>query len=311
GRSPAARERPVSWSFVRLDRGGLHRRLRHRPAHQLRPWRDLHDRRVRGASRLAAVSGGQRVDLDAASDALWGRGGRGRRRPVDGAVRLPTAPQRTTSGAADHRYRGVDLSAGAHPFVLRRHSGLSRLQAGDPVPADRVRHRPGVQHGRSDHPAGGALHPRSTGHLRRSAVRLREQDPARPRDAGHVAGSGHRAADGHQRRQDHHGRVRPGRRACRRGRSRPRSALHQRGLQDGVPGGAQSVHRCCPGRHREHQRRCPRWSGARCGRGDGDVHPRSVRRLRLEGRVGVRTAHLGARLQTAGSAGSEGGGPSM
>ena len=50
---------------------------------------------------------------------------------------------------------------------------------------------------------------------------------------------------------------------------------------------------------------------ARGGRGDGDLHPRPVRRLGLEGRLGLRDLDPGAGVQAAGSARRTGGGPSM
>ena len=44
---PAAGQRPVARGSLRADRRRLHRGLRHRPADQLRPRRDLHDRGLR------------------------------------------------------------------------------------------------------------------------------------------------------------------------------------------------------------------------------------------------------------------------
>ena len=53
-------------------------------------------------------------------------------------------------------------------------------------------------------------------------------------------------------------------------------------------------------------------SGPRGRRGDGDpVHPRPVRRVGVEGRLGLRPAHCRARVQAAGPARREGGGPRM
>ncbi len=69
----------------------------------------------------------------------------------------------------------------------------------------------------------------------------------------------------------------------------PRAALRQHRLPDRLPRRAQGVHRRRARRHRQHQRRRARRPRPRRGRGHGDrVHARAVRRVGLEGRLGVR-----------------------
>ena len=69
------------------------------------------------------------------ADRRHGRLGRGG--PADRAICLPPAAQRTPTGSPDHRHRGVGLSAGVRPAVLRSDPRLPGRQAGHPVPADR------------------------------------------------------------------------------------------------------------------------------------------------------------------------------
>ena len=131
----AVRQRPDPRQHLRPDRAGLHDGLRDPGADQLRPRRDLHDRRLHRADR------GDAALLDRAA-AARGAAARGRRRrglgrgvgPRGRARRLPPAARRAAAGAADQRDRDVDpaaeLRADRADLRLRL---LPRPDPGDPV----------------------------------------------------------------------------------------------------------------------------------------------------------------------------------
>ena len=123
------------------------------------------------------VPGSTRPLWAAAHDADRRHGGRRRGGSADRAVRVPPAAQRAAAGSADHRHRCLGVPAGGRPAVLRPTARLPGLQAGDPVPADRRRHRPGDPDRRGDHPAGRPVHPGDARDLHRVPLLLRQPAP--------------------------------------------------------------------------------------------------------------------------------------
>ena len=148
----AAGQRAVARRALRADRRRLHDGLRHHPADQLRPRRDLHDRGLRRAADLLSCPSGTspsgccRSCWSAAIDRLGRRSAvlieRFAYRPLRNAPRL--APLITAIGVSIFLQEAVRL------LWL---SPAARSQASDPVPADRRRHRSGDPARRAHHPA--------------------------------------------------------------------------------------------------------------------------------------------------------------
>ena len=126
---------------LRAHRAGLHDGLRHHRAHQLRPRRDLHGRRVRRAGFLLTTLGF--TGADQRPGACWSwcwsltsscrcRDGPPRRRHR--ALRLPAAAERAAPGAADHRHRRVVHPPEHHPVWSRpRRRTVPQIYPGQPV----------------------------------------------------------------------------------------------------------------------------------------------------------------------------------
>ena len=213
---PAAGQRADPRIAVRADRRRLHGGLRHRPAHQLRPRRDLHDRRLRGPRHLSCALPGRHLALWVlplmiigaiiASVAVAVLMERFAYRPLRNAPRL--APLITAIGVS------VFLQEAVRLFYPGAKSKL-------PFPQIDVVTGPALQIGGADHPAAGDLHRRRPRHLRRRSSGTSSTAPGRPRHAGRLPGPRHRPADGHQHRPDHRRRLRPRRRPRRRRRRRP------------------------------------------------------------------------------------------
>ena len=288
--SPSSRQRADPGIALRPDRGRLHRRLRHRPADQLRPRRDLHDRCVRSPLDLA--------DLLRRQPGLLGpavhdpRRDPRLRRPRSSWARRLAAAARATARPAHHGHRHLDLPAGRRlfygsvPFAdfpdassgspSRRsrsspgrpsRSGTSRSSARRCSPSGHSSCAPPVSgtSSTSPRPAAGCRPSRRTPTPRASWASTSTASSWSPSRWCHPRG--------------HRGR-------------RPGTAGHEHQLQDGLPRRPQGVHRRGARRHR--QRLGGRGRRAHPGhrRGDGrPVHPGHLRWQPVEGRVGLRPPH--------------------
>ncbi|CAA9468023.1 MAG: High-affinity branched-chain amino acid transport system permease protein LivH, partial [uncultured Rubrobacteraceae bacterium] len=238
-----------------VDRRGLHARLRHHRAHQLRPRRRLHARLV----RLGRPVRHARPDArDGSRRALRRPAGHADHR--DDRVRLaqrddregglPAAAQRAQARAAHHRGRLL-----LHPAERRPPLG-GRL----------------AQLGRRPHPGpAGGRHDRRRRRPARGPARDPGDDPARARDdhlhqhvaarqghARHRAGPRRRAPAGHQRRHDDLDDLPDRRHARRRGGPHLRPVPDDDLVLPGLPGRPHRLHRGGHGRHRQPQGRRPR-----------------------------------------------------
>ena len=234
----------------------------------------------------------------------------GRHRLADGALRLPAAPQRAAAGPADHRDRRLGLPAGGRA-VLRHASRAS------PTPDRRSRSRRSTSSPGPRSSSVGITIQRAAlftiaraGHLRGVPVRLRQphatgramqatsQDPDTARLMGididriiMVAFALGAASP----------RWPAWPRACGTPTSTSGWASSPASRPSPRPCSAASATSTAPGRRPRPRR----------GRGHGHLHSRHVRRLGLEGRLGVRAADPGPGLPAAGPARREGGGPRM
>ena len=155
---PAAGQRTVARRLVRTDRRRLHRRLRHHPADQLRPRRDLHDRGLRGPYRLDGdtwrVTGLWLLPLMLFGGMVAAVGTsllteRFAYRPLRNAPRL--APLITAIGVSVFLQEFVRLFYGDIP-------GFPDSKRAIPFPQIDVCDRPGDPARPSHHPAGRAVH---------------------------------------------------------------------------------------------------------------------------------------------------------
>jgi len=118
---------------VRPHRPGLHDGVRHHRAHQLRPRRDLHDRRVHGPHR------GRGVDRPGTAHAVHPGHRADHRGPVlrrlrvyGGENRLQAPARRAQAGSAHLGHRHVHPAAELHH--ARADPGLSALPQAHPGP---------------------------------------------------------------------------------------------------------------------------------------------------------------------------------
>ena len=132
GRHPADRQRAVDRRDLRPHRPRLHDGLRDHRAHQLRPRRHLHGRRVPVGRVPRRDHGPDRARVYDPVPLILAPGRRARVHDADHrpaqrrhrAVCLPTAAERPATRTADHRHRRV-----VHPAERRPRSSSARATA--------------------------------------------------------------------------------------------------------------------------------------------------------------------------------------
>ena len=200
---------PVQRHDLGAHRAGLHARLRHHRADQLRPRRGLHDRLVRLGVDLADARrhSGQQPHRDPRIDAHRDRPGDAGLRDAqrdDRAGGLQATAQRAQAGAAHHRDRHELHPAERRPAVARAARQLARPH----------RLPEGLLHGlRRGHRALRRVRRRHHRPAAHRARLVRGLHPLRQGDARHRPGSRRGAAHGHQR-GPHDLADLPARRAC-------------------------------------------------------------------------------------------------